>query len=84
MSIICVNCEVGFKPVRNGQPVLETMEQECKPYKLWMSDKLQCPGCGAEVCIINPLQKPIAEHYQDKFAEQVKSYESVVKWNERA
>lgn len=46
--------------------------QHWKPYKLWAGDLYECPGCGAQV-ISGAAAKPVAEHYEPDFADQVKS-----------
>ena len=43
------------------------------PYKLWSADLWECEGCGAQI-LVGFGEAPIAEHYQDGFADRVVRY----------
>jgi hypothetical protein len=40
---------------------LQTDGEE-KPYKIWMADLLECPGCGNEI-VTGFGKQPVSEHY---------------------
>jgi hypothetical protein len=78
---ICVPCHRFYRSEKNGVRFTEGMPvgpdraapglsepEKWKPYKVWQGDKWKCQGCGAEI-IVGAAQRPIAEHYQDGFAE---------------
>jgi len=80
---ICVPCQRFYRPQRNGQRFIEGMPirsgaipgtsapQDWQPYKVWMGDQWKCQGCGAEI-IVGCGRLPIAEQYQETFAEKTK------------
>ena len=77
---ICIKCSRFFQAVKNGywftegMPVVDDARpgnedaDKWKPYKVWASDKLECPGCGAQI-LAGFAQKPIREHYMIDFEE---------------
>jgi hypothetical protein len=44
---------------------------EPKNYRLWSSDLFECPECHRAILMTLPTQLPIAEHYQEGFAERI-------------
>ena len=76
---ICVKCKRFFKPAWNGVVALEQMPLQQRaepgtgdeglwtPMKIWQADLLRCAGCGDEI-IVGFGRRPIAEHYEDRFA----------------
>lgn len=95
MPIICTKCNVAFSIIKNGVTVLSTCGPDStgprRPYQLWDTDKWGCPGCGAEVCFIDWRQKPLGEHWQERFQAQVQFFKEqgnkeghpIVHWHER-
>ena len=93
MKPICVPCKRFFRPAKNGYPFGEGMPkhngarpglQEPKnwePYKLWMGDLWRCEGCGAQI-VVGVGHRPIAEHYQDGFKEQIEAHGVIVQVND--
>jgi hypothetical protein len=65
-KLVCVDCEIELKPQDNGIYVIETAS--FGPYKIWSADVWVCPQCKHEV-VAGFGNGPLAEHYQDKFAE---------------
>ena len=65
----CVPCGMFYKPERNGQPVEEGMPTTdgWKPYKLWLTDKWKCRGCGNGI-IVGYGRKPIAYQHEPDYA----------------
>jgi len=66
MKTICVKCEVEYKIVKNGNPVIEMFSNPPQPYKIWSADKWQCPICYHQI-ISGFAFNPIAEHFEDGF-----------------
>lgn len=85
MKPICVPCKRFLRAKKNGFYFLEGMQAEdgaqpgtaepekWKPYKLWVGDLWECPGCGAQI-VSGVGRDRVAEHYQDDFAERVKRH----------
>lgn len=81
MKPVCVPCQRFFRPKKNGFYFIEGMPtandalpgvhepEKWTPYKLWVSDLMECPGCGAQI-LSGFGQAPIAEHYQEDFAKR--------------
>jgi hypothetical protein len=65
-KMVCVKCEVEFQCEKNGVKVIELMNHNQSPYKIWDTDKWKCPICGIEV-IAGFAQAPLMEHYQEGF-----------------
>jgi hypothetical protein len=85
MKPVCVPCQRFFRPKRNGFPFIEGAPKDglatphgkaqpdgWGPYKLWNGDLWECPDCHAEI-IVGVGWRPMAEHFQPDFAEQVTS-----------
>lgn len=80
MKPVCVPCQRFFRMKKSGfyfiegmpadgarRPAAGTAEPEnWKPYKVWVADKWQCEGCGAEI-LSGFGNGPLAEHYQPEF-----------------
>lgn len=92
----CPKCQRFFRPKQNGYVFMEGMPngtapgftlpgtvapQHWSPYKLWRGDLWECQGCGAEI-ISGVAHLPIAEHYQEHFAEAVKACPPQVQIND--
>jgi len=82
MKPVCVPCQRFFRPERNGYYFIEGMPTQGRPlpgtqephhwqpYKLWVGDLWQCDGCGAQI-VSGVGSRPLGEHYESDFAEQV-------------
>lgn len=82
MRPICVPCARFFRPKKNGYYFIEGMPRgsgalpgNLTPelwthYKLWVGDLYECPGCGTQT-IVGVPSRPLAEHYQPDFEENV-------------
>lgn len=79
MKPICAKCQMFFYPKKTGTAFVENMAGR-KPYKLWMGDLWECRGCGSQV-ISGVGQRPIAEHFEDDFAHQVKCLDATLAIN---
>lgn len=66
--IVCAECEQTYKVVKVGVPLEEQFKADGRPYRLWMTDRLRC-ACGHEIAVTQNGQEPIAEHYQENYAE---------------
>ena len=69
----CVDCKTGYVPLKNDIVVLETMDDEMQPYKLWCADLVQCPKCKHRV-ITGFGKKHFAEHFEKNFHKDCKRY----------
>jgi hypothetical protein len=73
---VCVQCNRQMRPKKNGFEFLEMAKMgqgygsNPVPYRLWSGDLWECQDCGQEIVYTNPRQMPIAEHFQDGFAER--------------
>lgn len=77
---ICRACHRFFRAKRNGYYFLQGMRDSfdvqpglAEPEKweagrIWVADLYACPGCGAEI-LTGYGRSPVAEKYQDGFAE---------------
>jgi len=45
--LVCVSCKMQMKPEKNGVYFIEYAG--FGPYKIWHTDKLKCPRCGATI-----------------------------------
>ena len=73
-KIVCVKCEVEFKPEVNGVVVAEMFQKNQKIYKLCEADLWKCPVCGVEI-VAGFAQYSFVEHYKDdceKIVEEMK------------
>jgi len=64
--ILCVKCQVEFRPEKNGVYVKEMMHHDQDVYKIWDTDLWQCPCCNFQV-VSGFANYPIAEHFQATF-----------------
>lgn len=65
---VCVECEIEFKPYKNGIMVAE-MFQKNKIYKIWSADEWECPICHKKI-VYGFGSSPVCEHFEiDKVAE---------------
>lgn len=82
---ICVNCQVPFIVDKIGGPVIEMFLNPPEPYKVWSTDILKCPGCGAKIA--HGYGKGPLETHKDEGMERllkaIKNDESTVKAYER-
>lgn len=93
MRPICTRCQRFFKPKQNGCAFIESMPTSSAaepgaatpdlwaPYKLWNGDLWECPGCGANI-IVGVAQRPVAEHYEERFDDEVERYAPEVRVND--
>ena len=63
-KMVCVKCEVEFRPETNGVHIFEMMNNNTKIYKIWQADKWRCPECGVEV-VAGFAQHPTREQFDD-------------------
>ena len=82
---VCIKCHRFFRPKQNGFAFIEGMRDsyETQPgiehdahwrdYRLWHGDLYECHGCGTQI-ITGIGREPLAEHYQEDFADHVKSW----------
>lgn len=68
-KMICCNCQVEYRPDRNGVVVIDMFQQPPQPYKLYEADRWYCPGCGHKV--VAGFGQRYAEHFQPDFDEQL-------------
>jgi len=72
MKPICVKCRRFYRPKKNGYRFTEGMPgyadapEKWRPYKIWIGDLHECPGCGHQL-ISGVGLNPVAEHYMDGF-----------------
>ena len=76
--VVCVPCQLFYKPKKNGVSIEEgmprgTVPETWEPYKLWQGDLLECHGCGAQI-VTGFGRLPLAEHYEPDYATKVKLY----------
>lgn len=67
-KIICFKCQVEYKPKKNNIPVIEMFNEPPRPYKIWLADAWQCPGCQ-HVVVAGFGKGPIREHFEPDFPE---------------
>lgn len=68
---VCVKCNQQMRPKKNGFEFVELIGSVVQsPYKLWSGDLWECQACGQQIIYTDPRQSPIAEHFQDTFAER--------------
>lgn len=89
---VCIPCQRFFR-MQKSIFFLEQMPLEAdakrgnseshkwKPYKLWSGDIWKCQGCGAEI-ISGFGTRPIAEHFQPKFAEEMERLGPIITVND--
>ena len=69
MKPICANCEIEYRPEKNGIRVCE--HASFGPYKIWQADLWKCPKC--EHLLISGFGfNAESEHYMDGFKELLK------------
>lgn len=78
-GLACATCHKFFRVKKVGVAFEEGMPSGqapdvWQPYKLWMADLCECPGCGAQVVITGPHQGAVAEHYQPDYAVKREHY----------
>jgi hypothetical protein len=67
---VCAECEIEMRPKTNCVYVIEMAT--FGPYKVWEADLWRCPNCGHET-IAGFALEPLAEHYEDRFQEILKT-----------
>jgi hypothetical protein len=84
MKPVCVPCQRFFRCKKTGYYFIEAMPvagvelatpgtthpEQWTPYKLWVGDMWECQGCGATI-LSGFGARPIGEHYQEGFEDQV-------------
>ena len=76
MKPICISCKLFYRPEKNGYSFIEGAPldgDQWGPYKLWQGDLWECRGCGNQI-IVSVGREPIAEHYEESFADKVAKY----------
>lgn len=66
-SPVCATCQVSFRPIQNGVPVIEMASYG--PYRLWAADVYVCPSCGRRI-VTGWCNEPI-HHTYASFAERL-------------
>ncbi len=79
-KIVCIKCEVEYRPEKNGVNVEEMAS--FGSYKLWSADLLKCPKCGNEI-IGAFANRPFAEHFEDGYKKVLKKVGKTYKDYER-
>ena len=51
------------------------------PYKLWIGDQYECPGCHTQI-IIGVPNNPFSEHFMPDYTEQVKEHAPLLRVND--
>ena len=69
----CVDCRTGYVPLKNDIVVLETMDDDLRPYKWWCADLVECPKCKHRI-IVGFGKNHIAEHYEPGFRRDLDKY----------
>jgi hypothetical protein len=65
-----------------GVEFIEMVQQDQPTaYRLWSGDAFECPECLFEVIATQATQQPIAEHYEEGFAERIKGAVTAKEWN---
>lgn len=64
---ICVQCQVPFRPFKNGVTV--ELLAAYGSYELWEADEWACPVCDARI-ITGFAQSPFAHHYDTDYSVQ--------------
>ncbi len=80
---ICVKDQIAYKPHKNGVYVFELASILPAPsiYKIWHADTKICPICR-HVIVVGFSAGPLAEHFQEGFAEkvaQIEAHEAVIR-----
>lgn len=68
-KIVCVGCQVEYRPDTNGVTVIDMFQRPPRPCKLYEGDMWRCPGCGHQ--IVAGLGQRYAEHFQSDFDEKL-------------
>lgn len=72
-NCVCVKCEKEMRRLKNGVIVEEHMD-DGQPYKIWEADLWECPKCHHQ-CIFGFADRPVAQHFDAKYAEEQKQVE---------
>jgi hypothetical protein len=75
---VCVPCQRQYRAERNGVHAVEMMDNDTRPYKIWMADLLRCPGCEHQI-LSGFGANPVSEHYMPEFDKWMKHVEFTVK-----
>lgn len=88
-GLACVPCRKFYRVKKIGVAFEEGMPGGSRladpggdgwgPYKLWMGDLCECPGCGAQIVFTATGQQPIAEHYQPTYAAARERFRPIVR-----
>ena len=83
LAPICVTCHVFYDRIKSGVAVEEGMPRGdvtsprvgehaagWVPYKLWMADLWECPGCNHQI-VHGTGHNRLAEHYEPDYAQTV-------------
>jgi hypothetical protein len=78
----CVKCRRFFRPKKNGFVLTEGMPADgvsnpeygalegWQPYKVWLADLWECPGCGVQI-VSGYAPHPLAERHESNFASEL-------------
>jgi hypothetical protein len=67
-KMVCFQCKVEYISKKNDVKVIEMFNEPPEPYKIWMADAWQCPGCQ-HIVVAGFGNGPIGEHYEADFPE---------------
>ena len=85
MRPICIPCQRFYVVTKTGFYFIEGMPidndakpgtedaDRWRPYKLWVGDKFECPGCNAEI-VSGFGGGPISTHHEPDFHERVRQH----------
>lgn len=83
-GLACAICCKFMRVKKQGVAVEERMPQRqadgsevWMPYKLWMADLCECPGCGAQI-LAGFGHAPVAEHYQPSYVDRLQRTRPVI------
>jgi len=85
MNLACPKCRKFYRTKKGGiaweegMPATSDLKGQWQPYKLWIGDLKECPGCGGQVIMGPPAGRPIAEHYMPTYADQVERLAPIVR-----
>ena len=65
-NVACVACGAFMRCSKTGM-IVEELDSQEGPYKIWSCDEFACPHCGTKV-VLNFGRGPIAEQWQPEYA----------------
>jgi len=83
-GLACIPCGKFFRvkkggvAIEEGMPLTGDVHGPWGPYKLWMADLCECPGCGAQVAA-GFGHAPVAEHYQPGYRDMAERMKPIAR-----